>query len=232
MFLDVGQAGCAWAAPHSTVTGNTGRCWSGWAPRAGTHETSMGTSQQISLQTDSSLSLLSPSSALPGHRMVLSVIIWPGLLCCIMWSPGLMSSSCAEHENLSFILQILFIKSPWACHNRTVEKWYHHEVDENTGLRSLTDITEHNTHFPCPGSGQIGAFSVNFSLIATFSRITRLFVRLVPMLSGTKESVSSPEKYYWENIQRERDRKNIWMTKNINVPLLATRAGWSVISST
>lgn len=119
--------------------------------------------------------------------------------------------------------------------SRTAEKmisswsWWEH-----TGLRSLTDITEHNTHFPCPGSpAKLGHFQSNFSLIATFSRITRLFVRLVPMLSGTKESVSSPEKYYWENIQRERDRKNnIWMTKNINVPLLATRAGRSVISST
>ena len=149
-MLDVGQAGCAWAAPHSTVTGNTGRCWSGWAPRAGTHETSMGTREQISLQTDSSLSSLPP-------------LLSPGIAWCSVWSSGQGSSavSCGHRHQASChhhapstritVLQILFIKSPWACHNRTVEKWYHHEVDENTGLGSLTDITEPNTHFPCPG---------------------------------------------------------------------------------
>ena len=138
-------------APHSTVTGNTGRCWSGWAPRAGTHETSMGTREQISLQTDSSLSSLPP-------------LLSPGIAWCSVWSSGQGSSavSCGHRHQASChhhapstritVLQILFIKSPWACHNRTVEKWYHHEVDENTGLGSLTDITEHNTlYFPCPG---------------------------------------------------------------------------------
>ena len=146
-----------------------------------------------------------------------------------------MSSSCAAHEISVSFCKILFTEPPWACQVRvrTNNDIIMKLMRTRDSDRWQTSLSIKQPYFPCLGSSQIGAFSVIFSLLAIFSRITRLFVRLVPMLSGTKESVSSPEKYYWENIQRERDRKNnIWMTKNINVPLLATRAGRSVISST
>ena len=116
--LDAGRAQCAGAAPP--VTGNTSRwCWSGWAPRAGTHETSLGTREQISLQTDSSLSLSFLCSSRPSHgpQLQLRVIIWPGLLVSCGHRNQASCHHHAPHTRISVsFCKILFIKPPWACH--------------------------------------------------------------------------------------------------------------------
>ena len=131
-----------------------------------------------------------------------------------------MSSSCAAHEkaNLISFCKILFIShqstlslSRLSLADGEIMLWSTLWTPESGRWHTTPSRIFSRPRVPVAKLGHFLAFSpVLTTLIATFSRITRLFVRLVPMLPrviDTKESVSSPEKCYWENIQQKRDRK-------------------------